>query len=75
MIKVPCTPEFVKGLISIKGDYLTIIDLKKYFDNESSSITEKSSIIAIQSKDFHIGFIVDEISDTMNIQSDELLKK
>lgn len=74
MIKVPCTPEFVKGLISIKGDYLTIIDLKKYFDNEPSNITEKSSIIAIQSKDFHIGFIVDEISDTMNIQSDELLK-
>ena len=74
MIKVPCTPEFVKGLISIKGDYLTIIDLKKYFDNESSNITEKSSIIAIQSKDFHIGFIVDEISDTMNIRADELFK-
>lgn len=74
IIKVPCTPEFVKGLISIKGDYLTIIDLKKYFDNESCSITEKSTIIAIQSKDFRIGFIVDEISHTMNIPSSELYK-
>lgn len=74
MIKVPCTPEFVKGLISVKGDYLTIIDLKKYFDNEPSKITDKSTIIAIQSKDFHVGFIVDEISDTLNIQPSELYK-
>ena len=35
-------------------------------------MTDKSTIIAIQSKDFKIGFIVDEISNTMNIQSNEL---
>lgn len=72
VIKIPCTPAFIKGLISIKGDYITIIDLRKYFDNEFSNITDKSTIIAIQSKDFKVGFIVDEISDTMNIQSNEL---
>jgi len=72
VIKIPCTPDFIKGLISIKGDYITIIDLRKYFDNEFSKITDKSTIIAIQSKDFKIGFIVDEISDTMNIQTSEL---
>lgn len=72
IIKIPCTPDFIKGLISIKGDYITIIDLRKYFDNEFSNITDKSTIIAIQSKDFKIGFIVDEISNTMNIQSNEL---
>lgn len=72
IIKIPCTPAFIKGLISIKGDYITIIDLRKYFDNEFSNITDKSTIIAIQSKDFKIGFIVDEISNTMNIQSNEL---
>lgn len=72
IIKIPCTPAFIKGLISIKGDYITIIDLRKYFDNEFSNMTDKSTIIAIQSKDFKIGFIVDEISNTMNIQSNEL---
>ncbi len=72
IIKIPCTPDFIKGLISIKGDYITIIDLRKYFDNEFSNMTDKSTIIAIQSKDFKIGFIVDEISNTMNIQSNEL---
>lgn len=72
MIKIPCTPSFVAGLISIKGDYLTVIDLKMYFDNEPSTITDKSTIIAIQSKDFKIGFIADEISDNLNIQADKL---
>ncbi len=72
IIKIPCTPSFVAGLISIKGDYLTVIDLKRYFDNEPSDITDKSTIIAIQSKDFKIGFIADEISDTLNIQSTAL---
>ena len=71
---MPCTPSFIKGLISIKGDYITIIDLRKYFDNEFSNITDKSTIIAIQSKDFKVGFIVDEISDTMNIPSAELFR-
>ena len=74
VIKMPCTPSFIKGLISIKGDYITIIDLRKYFDNEFSNITDKSTIIAIQSKDFKVGFIVDEISDTMNIPSAELFR-
>lgn len=74
IIKVPCTPGFIKGLISIKGDYITIIDLKKYFDNEESCITDKSAIIAIQSKDFNIGFIVDEISDAINIRPADLFK-
>lgn len=72
VIKIPCTPDFIKGLISIKGDYITIIDLRKYFDNEFSKLTDKSTIIAIQSKDFKVGFIVDEISDTMNILPSEL---
>lgn len=75
IIKIPCTPSFVAGLISIKGDYLTVIDLKRYFDNEPSNITDKSTIIAIQSKDFKVGFIADEISDTLNIQSADLYSK
>ncbi len=75
IIKIPCTPNFVAGLISIKGDYLTVIDLKRYFDNEPSNITDKSTIIAIQSKDFKVGFIADEISDTLNIQSADLYSK
>lgn len=74
IIKIPCTPAFVAGLISVKGDYITIIDLKKYFENETSKITDKSIIIAIQSKDFNIGFMADEIFDTMNIQINEIHK-
>ncbi len=72
IIKIPCTPNFVAGLISIKGDYLTVIDLKRYFDNEPTNITDKSTIIAIQSKDFKVGLLADEISNTLNIQSAEL---
>ena len=72
IIKVPCTPEFIKGLMSVKGDYITIIDLNRYFDNEPTEITDKSTIIVIESKDFNIGFIVDEISESLNIQTNEL---
>ena len=72
IIKIPCTPDFVAGLISIKGDYFTVIDLQRYFDNEPSNITDKSTIIAIQSKDFKVGLLADEISDTLNIQTADL---
>ena len=72
IIKIPCTPNFVAGLISIKGDYLTVIDLKRYFDNEPSKITDKSTIIVIQSQDFKVGFIADEISANLNIQAGDL---
>ena len=72
IIKIPCTPNFVAGLISIKGDYLTVIDLKRYFDNEPSKITDKATIIVIQSQDFKVGFIADEISANLNIQAGDL---
>lgn len=73
-IKVPCTKDFIFGLINIKGEYITVVDIRKLYNNSSTSIKEKSTIIIINSDEFKIGILADEICESINIDFDEIVQ-
>ena len=66
--KLPYTKEFIKGLINIKGDFLVVIDLKNFLNDEKTEIKEGSKIIITQGKNFNIAFLVDEIKYIKNLK-------
>ena len=67
--KLPYTQEFIKGLINIKGNFLVVIDLKNFLNNEKNDIKEGSKIIITQAKNFNIAFLVDEIKYIKNLKN------
>ncbi len=71
-IKVPKTPEFVDGIINLRGDITPIIDLKKRFNLEDKGITSDTRIIVINIKDKQVGFIVDEASQVLRISEEDI---
>lgn len=71
-IKIPNTPEYIFGLINIKGDYITILDIRNFFSDSNTEIKEKSVIIILNSDEFKIGILVDEILESLNIDFDEI---
>ncbi|MBQ8847498.1 MAG: chemotaxis protein CheW [Candidatus Gastranaerophilales bacterium] len=73
-IKVPNTPAYIKGLINIKGDYTTVLDIRKFFNTSATKIKEKSTIIILNSNEFKIGILADEICENMNIDFEEILQ-
>jgi len=71
-IKLPSTPSFIFGLMNIKGDYITILDLRKFYGSSQTTIKEKSTIIILNSTEFKIGILADEICESMNISFDDM---
>lgn len=73
-IKIPNTKEYIFGLVNIKGDYITVLDLRSFLNNPKTTIKEKSTIIILNSDEFRIGILADEICESMDIDFDEIIQ-
>ena len=73
---VPQTPEFVKGVINLRGKVIPVVDLRLRFRMESIGYTERTCIIVVeiegQSDIVLIGIVVDSVSEVLNIKSEEI---
>ena len=73
-IKVPNTPSYICGLIGIKGDYITVLDVRNFFNNSKTILKEKSTLIILNSSEYKIGILADEICESMNVNFDEIIQ-
>lgn len=71
--KVPCTPSFIVGLLNVKGDFITVIDLRDYLNFGKTKIKNHSIIIILEAGEYKLGIIVDKIGQRMDI-TEELEK-
>ena len=73
---VPQTPEFVKGVINLRGKVILVIDLRLRFDMEEIEYDERTCIIVVeiegQAGTVQIGIVVDSVSEVMNIKGEEI---
>ncbi len=74
IIKVPCTPDFILGLINLKGDFLCIIDVRAYFHSQPSPTYGSGTIIVIDSDEFKIGLLADAIGTNIEIKPEDIKK-
>jgi purine-binding chemotaxis protein CheW len=72
MTRVPKTPEFVKGVINLRGVVTPVIDLRGRFGFEESEYTENSRIIIVAAGDIEVGLIVDSANDVIDVDSDHI---
>ena len=63
MTKVPQSPEYVLGILNLRGEIITIIDLGKKLGLKSTEMSEKTRNIIVNSNGEHIGLLVEKISD------------
>ena len=75
---VPQTPEFVKGVINLRGKVIPVMDLRLRFGMMSIDYTERTCIIVVeiagQTGTILVGIVVDAVSEVLNIKSDEIEK-
>ena len=69
---VPCTPAFVLGIINLRGEIHTIIDLRKFFDLPETGITELNHILIVNDPAMRLGILADAIRGVRTIAVDEL---
>jgi purine-binding chemotaxis protein CheW len=65
---LPCTPVFVLGIINVRGEILSVIDIKKFFDLPEKGLTDLNKVIVLESEDMVFGIVADAISGVRRIQ-------
>jgi purine-binding chemotaxis protein CheW len=67
LIPLPCTPAFVFGLINVRGQILTVMDMKRFFDLPGRGITNLNKVIVVRKDAMELGILADEIIGIRNI--------
>lgn len=68
--RVPRTPDFVEGVINLRGKIIPVIDLCKRFNLDYSGETSSSRIIIVDVGGNTIGMIVDAVSEVLRVPAD-----
>jgi purine-binding chemotaxis protein CheW len=58
---LPCTPAFVLGIVNLRGEILSVIDIGKFFDLPEKGLTDRNKIIVLQNGAMVFGILADVI--------------
>ena len=70
--RVPHTPDYIKGVINLRGNVLPVIDLKKRLNLPEQVATEDARIIIVKVKEISVGMMVDGVSEVMTINQQDI---
>lgn len=74
---VPQTPDYVKGVINLRGKVIPVIDLRLKFTIDPLEYNDRTCIIMVDitgtsGKKVMVGIVVDSVSEVLNIKGDEI---
>jgi purine-binding chemotaxis protein CheW len=75
--KIPQTPQYIRGVINLRGKVIPVIDLRLKFGMEEAPYTKRTCIVVVDTykkdkSNFFMGIIVDSVSEVVNIRRDEI---
>ncbi len=73
---VPRTPSYVKGVINLRGQVISVVDLRSKFAMDSAEKTDETCIIVVeivaQDRKLCTGIVVDRVSEVLDISADKI---
>lgn len=73
---VPQTPEFVKGVINLRGRVIPVVDLRLRFLMDSTDHTDRTCIIVVETGGdvgtVQMGIVVDSVSEVLTIKGNDI---
>lgn len=70
--RVPHSPEFVQGVINLRGKICPVVDLRMRFDVEVRELTDDSRIVLANVGGTDVGMIVDAVTEVLRINGDRV---
>ena len=65
--KVPDTPDFLEGIINLRGKIVSVVDLRKRLKFNGSEKSKKNRILVTEMDGRVVGLIVDEVSEVLKL--------
>ena len=70
--RVPHSPDYIKGVMNLRGSVLPVIDLKKRLNLPPEEYTDDTRIIIIKVEEIVVGMIVDAVSEVTTIDQNSI---
>ena len=70
--RVPNSPDYIKGVINLRGSVLPVLDLKKRLALPPGDYTDNTRIIIIKVEDITVGLIVDAVSEVTTLAGESI---
>ena len=61
LTRLPCTPSFVLGIVNLRGEILSVVDIRKFFDLPEKGLTDLNKVIVLHSESMRFGILADAI--------------
>lgn len=70
---VPEVPNYIKGIINLRGKVIPVIDVRLKFKKEPMEYNDRTCIVVIDIEDVSIGLIVDSVSEVLDIKDENIV--
>ncbi|OQA14377.1 MAG: Chemotaxis protein CheW [bacterium ADurb.Bin363] len=70
--EVPDLPEYVRGIINLRGKIIPVMDMRRRFKKEIREYDERTCIIVVDIGEISIGLIVDRVSEVVDIPEENV---
>lgn len=67
LIRVPKSPDFLEGVINLRGIVLPVVDLRRRLEIEGSERSERQRIVVFLIHGIRTGFIVDQVTEVLRL--------
>ena len=71
--EVPELPNYVKGIINLRGKIIPVMDVRLRFKKESQEYNDRTCIVVIDIRDISIGLIVDNVAEVLVIPPENIV--
>ena len=70
---VPCCPEHIAGNMNLRGNVLTVVDIRSLLNMQAGKISETTKVIVADAGEFPAGVIADEIFDVIYLRREDIV--
>ena len=70
--EIPEVPDYIRGLINLRGKVIPIVDLRRRFGLPAAEPTEHTRIIVVNASETTFGIVVDDVSQVLRVEGEQV---
>jgi len=71
--EIPEVPYYIKGIINLRGKIIPVMDINLRFNKKARQYDDRTCIIVVDINDLSVGLIVDNVTEVLNINDEEIV--
>lgn len=69
---IPKSEAYIRGLVNLRGKTIPVVDLRVRFNLPCAEDTDASRIIVVESEQGNVGIVVDEVTEVITVQPEQV---